>query len=57
MFTNKMKYLAFAVNSYSKLIIKVVEKEHNICLKLKLMTPKGHAPCMKHHLQCYLIVN
>ena len=57
MFTNKMKYPAFAVNSYSKLIIKVVEKEHNICLKLKLMAPKGHAPCMKHHLQCYLIVN
>ena len=51
------KYSAFAVNSCSRLVIKVLVKKYNICSKSTLMTRKRYIPCEENYLQCYFIVN
>ena len=55
--TNNARYSAFAVNSCSKLVIKVLVKKYNICSKSTLMTPKRYISCEENYLQCYFIVN
>ena len=55
--TNNARYSAFAVNSCSKLVIKVLVKKYNICSKSTVMTTKRYISCEENYLQSYFIVN